>query len=45
MSIIHTKVLYKVAQDFVVKGDDISNISFNNKVFEQYYQYKNKYFY
>lgn len=39
MSTIHTKGLYKVAQNFVEKGDDISNISFNNKVFKQYYQY------
>lgn len=37
MSTIHTKGLYKVAQNFVEKGDDISNISFNNKVFKQYY--------
>ena len=39
MSTIQVKGLYKVSQNFVEKGDDISNYAINNKVFEQYYQY------
>ncbi|MGN0973814.1 MAG: tyrosine-type recombinase/integrase [Bacilli bacterium] len=39
MSTIQFKDLYKVSQNFVEKGDDISNNALNNKVFKQYYQY------
>ena len=39
MSTIQVKGLYKVSQNFVEKGDNISNNAINNKVFEQYYQY------
>lgn len=39
MSTIQVKGLYKVSQNFVEKGDDISNNALNNKVFKQYYQY------
>ena len=39
MSTIQVKGLYKVSQNFVEKGDDISNNAINNKVFGQYYQY------
>lgn len=38
MSTIQVKGLYKVSQNFVEKGDDISNNVINNKVFKQYYQ-------
>ena len=38
MSTIQVKGLYEVSQNFVEKGDDISNNVINNKVFKQYYQ-------
>ena len=39
MSTIQVKGLYKVSQNFVEKGDDVSSSAFNNEVFKQYYQH------
>ena len=39
MSTLQVKGLYKVSQNFVEKGDDISSNTINNKEFEQYYKY------
>ena len=39
MNAIQTKGIYKVSQNFVERGDDISNNIFNNKIFKQYYNY------
>ena len=39
MSTIQVKGLYKVSQNFVEKGDEVSSNTFNNKVFKQYHQH------
>ena len=39
MSTIQVKGLYKVSQNFVEKGDDVSSNTFNNKVIKQYHQH------
>lgn len=39
MSTIQIKGLYKASQNFVEKGENVSNIAINNKIFKQYYQY------
>ena len=38
MNTIQIKGLYKVSQNFVEKGDEVSSNTFNNKVFKQYHQ-------
>lgn len=39
MSTIQTKGIYKTCQNFIERGDDISNNTINNKIFKDYYQY------
>ncbi len=39
MNTIQTKGAYKVAQNFIEKGETISSNTINNKIYYQYYQY------
>lgn len=39
MNTIQTKGAYKIAQNFIEKGELISSNNINNKIYKQYYQY------
>ena len=39
MSTLQTKGIYKACQNFIEKGDDISNSAIDNKIFKSYYEY------